>query len=94
MWPPNHKYKNVFVQGVTDPDGDPVTIVITGIFQDEALNGAGDGNTWGRNSCSGPRFFCEPGAPPRNVASPDAGRIPCTLDERSPLTCRCKEVPR
>jgi hypothetical protein len=36
---------NVSVGGVTDPDGDPVAITITGITQDEALNGVGQGNT-------------------------------------------------
>jgi hypothetical protein len=46
LWPPNHKYADVSVVGVWDPDGDPVTITITSIFQDEPLNGLGDGNTW------------------------------------------------
>jgi hypothetical protein len=45
LWPPNHKYVNVPIQGVTDPDGDPVTIKITGILQNENTNGGGDGNT-------------------------------------------------
>jgi subtilisin-like proprotein convertase family protein len=45
LWPANHKYNAINVLGVTDADGDPVTITITGIFQDEALNAQGDGNT-------------------------------------------------
>ena len=45
LWPPNHKFKSVNVLGVTDPDGDPITISITSIFQDEEVNGKGDGNT-------------------------------------------------
>ena len=45
LWPPNHTFRNVSINGVTDPDGDPVTITITGIFQDESVNGLGDGNT-------------------------------------------------
>jgi Bacterial Ig domain len=45
LWPPNHKLRLVTVAGVTDPDGDPVTISITGVTQDEPLNGTGDGNT-------------------------------------------------
>jgi len=47
LWPPNHKYVTVVVGGVTDPDGDPVTITATAIFQDEAVNtnGVGAGNT-------------------------------------------------
>jgi hypothetical protein len=45
VWPPNHKFKKVTVEGVTDPDGDPIAVTIDGISQDEPLNGAGDGNT-------------------------------------------------
>jgi len=44
LWPPNHKFRTVTV-GVTDPDGDPVTVSITAVTQDEALNGVADGNT-------------------------------------------------
>jgi len=36
---------NVSVGGVTDPDGDPIAVTITGITQDEALNGVGEGDT-------------------------------------------------
>jgi len=45
LWPPNHKFVDVSVVGVTDPDGDPVAIAITSITQDEPLNGGGSGNT-------------------------------------------------
>ena len=45
LWPPNHKYAGVTIEGVTDADGDPITITITGIFQDEPVDGLGDGNT-------------------------------------------------
>lgn len=45
MWPPNHKLRSFTVGGATDPDGDPVTITITGVTQDEPLDGAADGNT-------------------------------------------------
>ena len=45
LWPPNHKYEAVSICGVTDPDGDPVTITATGITQDEPINTRGDGNT-------------------------------------------------
>ena len=45
-WPPNHKFTLVQVVGVTDPDGDPVEIEITGITQDEPvlMNGTGSGS--------------------------------------------------
>ena len=45
IWPPNHKMINVTIQGVTDPDGDPVTINIDKIKQDEPTDGLGDGHT-------------------------------------------------
>jgi hypothetical protein len=45
LWPPNHKLRGVSVQGVTDPDGDPIAIEVTSIFQDEPTRVAGSGNT-------------------------------------------------
>ena len=36
LWPPNHKFVDISVMGVTDPDGDPVTITIVAITSDEA----------------------------------------------------------
>ena len=35
LWPPNHKFVDISIMGVTDPDGDPVTITITSITSDE-----------------------------------------------------------
>jgi hypothetical protein len=34
------------VGGATDPNGDPLRIVVTGITQDEPVNGRGGGNTF------------------------------------------------
>lgn len=45
LWPPNHSYHAISILGVTDPDGDPVTITVTSVTQDEPVNGRGDGNT-------------------------------------------------
>lgn len=45
LWPPNHKLVHILIGGVTDPDGDPVTLTITSIQQDEPVNGLGDGDT-------------------------------------------------
>lgn len=42
---PDHKLENVSIVGVTDPDGDPVSINIDRIMQDEPTNGLGDGDT-------------------------------------------------
>jgi YVTN family beta-propeller protein len=44
IWPPNHKFVSVSVLGVTDPDGDPITIIIDSIFQDEPVDTFGDGS--------------------------------------------------
>ena len=45
LWPPNHQLQRVDLSGITDPDGDPVTVAVTKITQDEPLNSIGDGNT-------------------------------------------------
>ena len=45
IWPPSHKMVAVNIVGVTDEEGDPITITIDGIFQDEPLNTTSDGNT-------------------------------------------------
>jgi hypothetical protein len=44
LWPPNHKFVDITILGVTDPDGDEVTITIVGITSDEptaSIKGAG-----------------------------------------------------
>ncbi len=45
LWPPNHMMTDVSILGVTDPDGDAITIQIDGITSDETTNGQGDGDT-------------------------------------------------
>ena len=45
LWPPNHKYVAGQIAGVTDPDGNPITLTITGITQDEPVNSTADGDT-------------------------------------------------
>jgi hypothetical protein len=45
LWPPNHTLQRVKIEGVTDPDGDPVTITIDSVTQDEPTEkavGVGD----------------------------------------------------
>jgi len=44
IWPPNHKFVDVSIMGVTDPDGDDVQITITGITSDEPT-GTGSGGS-------------------------------------------------
>ena len=44
LWPPNHKFVDITILGVTDPDDDSVTITITNITSDEptaSIKGAG-----------------------------------------------------
>jgi hypothetical protein len=45
LWPPNHKLVNVSIDGVSDPESGPVTVVVTSVMQDEPTNGLGDGDT-------------------------------------------------
>jgi Tol biopolymer transport system component len=40
--PANRRLRRVTVSGATDPDGDPVTLEITGVTQDEPVTGPGD----------------------------------------------------
>jgi len=45
LWPANHKMTAIDILGVTDPDGDAFTLSIDSIYQDEAVNSSGSGNT-------------------------------------------------
>jgi len=45
LWPPNHKYVTIKIKGVTDPDGDAVTLAVTQIWQDESTMADGSGDT-------------------------------------------------
>jgi len=45
LWPPNHEFRNINVNGVTDPNEAPISIRITSIFQDEPVLAPDTGNT-------------------------------------------------
>lgn len=45
LWPPNHQWVPIVIQGVTNADGGAVTYTVTSIFQDEPTSGLGDGDT-------------------------------------------------
>lgn len=45
LWPVDHTLQTINILGVSDPDGDAVTITISSIYQDEPTNGLGDGDT-------------------------------------------------
>ncbi len=47
IWPPNGRLVPIFVRGVADPDGDPVTLTVTGVRQDEPLSRAGSPDATG-----------------------------------------------
>jgi uncharacterized repeat protein (TIGR01451 family) len=42
LWPPDHDMQRLRILGVTDPDKDPVTVLIASIFQDEPTNTDGE----------------------------------------------------
>ena len=44
IWPPKHVMSDVMIQGVTDPENDPLSIMITSIYQDEPTHGLGSGD--------------------------------------------------
>jgi probable HAF family extracellular repeat protein len=45
LWPPNHKFVPIHILGISDPDNHPLTITVTGVTENEPVNGPGDGNT-------------------------------------------------
>jgi hypothetical protein len=44
LWPPNHQMVPISITGVTDPDGNPITITATSISQDETVLALGEGS--------------------------------------------------
>ncbi len=47
LWPPNHQFVAVALSGATDPDGDPVTLKVTQVRQDENPRGEIDAQLQG-----------------------------------------------
>lgn len=45
LWNPNHRLVPVAVHGVTDPDGNPVSITVIGVTQDEPVHTERHGHT-------------------------------------------------
>jgi hypothetical protein len=45
IWPPNRKFHDVSVAGITDPNRDAINVHITSIFQSEPTEGPGDATT-------------------------------------------------
>ena len=74
----------IAVMGVTDPDGDAVTITVTGVTHDEPVNAQGDGNTSPDAVIEVGRLHCELNVQVRAMAV----SIRCPSRERT-----AKEVP-
>lgn len=50
LWPANHRMENIKIEGVVNPDNDPLNLSITSIFQDEPVgSGLVDGIGVGRS---------------------------------------------
>jgi hypothetical protein len=45
LWPVQHQMVPIAIGGVTDPEGDLLTLTVTSIFQDEPTNGVADGDS-------------------------------------------------
>jgi hypothetical protein len=45
LWAADHDFRRITLSGATDPGGDPLTLTVTGVTQDESVNGLADGNT-------------------------------------------------
>lgn len=91
LWPPNHKMKTVTIDGITDPDADPLTVTVTGITQDEPVKVIGSGDT-------GPDAVINPDGTvnlraERTGATPHNGRvyeISVTATDPDGLSCERK----
>jgi len=47
LWPPNHRFRLVFLLGASDPDDDEVLLAVTGVTQDEPVRDKARGNKVG-----------------------------------------------
>src|SRR5262249_61807434 len=45
LWPPNHQMVAIAIEGVVDPDGDPVVVTATAVVSNEPDDAPGSGNT-------------------------------------------------
>ncbi len=45
LWPANHKLQLITLSGAKDASGQPIPLTVTGVTQDEPLDGLGDGDT-------------------------------------------------
>jgi len=45
LWPPNHKFRTINIEGITHLQGADFSLTVTSILQDELVNELGDGST-------------------------------------------------
>ena len=45
LWPPNHKFRTIHIEGISHLQGENFNVAVTNIFQDEHVNEVGDGHT-------------------------------------------------
>ncbi len=44
LWPPNHHLVPIGIEGVADPEDEPLKVVVTAVYQDEPTRGQGTGD--------------------------------------------------
>lgn len=89
LWPANHKMKNVAIEGITDPDMDPLTVTVNSVKQDEAIAAKGSGNTTPADAIINPDGSLQIRAE-RTGAAPKNGRvytIDLTATDPAGLSC-------
>jgi uncharacterized protein (TIGR03118 family) len=93
LWPANHEFVPITISGVTDPDGDHVSVTIAGISQDEPVKdaGTGSGSTCpdGTGIATGTaQVRAERGANPRTLGDGRVYHVGFTADDGRGGTCR------
>lgn len=89
LWPPNHAMTPIEILGVTDEDGDTVTVTATAITQDEEVTGpgGGDGNTGPDGTLTPLAVRAERNGNPKSPGDGRVYRISFTADDGNGGSC-------